>query len=136
MAIIEWRDAFNTGVPAIDHEHRELVRLINRLYADLIEKRDSPQASFFFGELYGAISAHFALEERFMREGRYAGFAAHKDDHERLLDEIRDLMDEYETGGGDDFKRHLAKRLSDWFTVHFQAQDAKLHGAIGYPSPR
>jgi hemerythrin len=41
-----------------------------------------------------AFSAHFALEERFMREHGYDQLALHKADHERLLDEIREIMDD------------------------------------------
>jgi hemerythrin len=44
----------------------------------------------FFGDLCKGTSAHLALEDRFMRERGYDPLAAHKSDHERLLDEIRD----------------------------------------------
>ena len=50
----------------------------------------------FFGDLFKAISAHFALEERFMRERGYDQLVQHKNDHERLLDEIRDIMEDFE----------------------------------------
>ena len=29
MPLIEWRDEFNTGVAEVDHEHQELIALIN-----------------------------------------------------------------------------------------------------------
>jgi hypothetical protein len=45
-----------------------------------------------FGDLYKGISAHFALEERSMRE-RVRPTRPHKNDHERLLDELRDIME-------------------------------------------
>ena len=31
MKLIEWRDKFQLGIPAVDHEHRELINLINEL---------------------------------------------------------------------------------------------------------
>ena len=80
----------------------------------------------FFGDLFRGISAHFALEERFMLERRYDQLAQHKADHERLLDEIRDLMDRYEDDRSFD-EQELARRLSAWFAVHFGSHDARLH---------
>jgi hemerythrin len=64
-----------------------------------------------------------------MREHRYDQLAQHKTDHERLLDEIRDIMD--------DFAEHevasaeLSKRLDAWISRHFKTHDARLHKAPG-----
>ncbi len=80
----------------------------------------------FLGELYAMICAHFALEERVMRETGYDEYAAHKDDHERLLDEIRDLMDDYEDAGAIDMDA-FSRRLEHWFSEHFRTKDARLH---------
>ena len=84
----------------------------------------------FFGELYNENSSHFALEERFMREKGYDQLSQHKGDHERLLDEIRDIMEDYEVN--DLFEeRLLAQRLDAWFSRHFESHDARLHRALG-----
>jgi hemerythrin-like metal-binding protein len=73
---------------------------------------------------------HFALEERIMRDAGYEEYEGHKEDHEDLLDEIRDLMDAFladaENGG-----RLLKERLSAWFAKHFASFDARLHGQLG-----
>jgi hemerythrin len=84
----------------------------------------------FLGEVYANISAHFALEERVMRENRYAGYQAHKDDHERLLDELREIMDRTETEPEAAIRAALSEQLKRWFMVHFHEQDAHLHGLM------
>jgi hemerythrin len=132
MALIEWRDEFKTGIPALDHEHREMINLLNRLYVDLAGDGSRENIVAFLGEVYARIAAHFALEETVMREHRYDGFPVHKQDHERLLDEIRDLMDSYEDSGDDDvFRADFGGRLKAWFVDHFRNQDAKLHRMLG-----
>ena len=78
------------------------------------------------GEIYAQISAHFALEEKFMRETRYPELASHKDNHEELLDALRDIMDRVEDDGSYEEER-LSNELEQWFTVHFSTHDAKLH---------
>lgn len=126
MPLIEWKDEFNVGVPAVDHEHREMVEMINALYATLSQPDSESAVMDFLGEIYAKISAHFALEEKIMREQKYDQFADHKQDHERLLDEIRDIMDSYEDSAAFD-ERELERHLTAWFTEHFKTRDARLH---------
>ena len=133
MAPIEWRDSFSVGNAAVDHEHQELIALVNRIEAALSAGEPVERVREVFGDLYRTISAHFALEERFMREHRYDAAAAHKEDHERLLDELRDLMDDYEDDRavGPQSAARLTASVGDWFTNHFKTHDARLHSRLG-----
>ena len=124
--LVAWKPEYTLGIPAVDHEHRELFDLLNDLYASLFEPESETTMMDFLGELFSKISSHFALEEKLMRDGRYVDFPAHKSDHERLLDGIRDLMDDYEDGGYVDLDR-FAVELERWFSVHFSTHDAALH---------
>ena len=124
--ILVWKSEYSLGIPDVDHEHQELFDLINELHARLFEPGSGTTVADFLGELFSKISSHFALEEKLMRDGRYAELPAHKADHERLLDEIRDLMDDYEDGGYVDLDR-FAGDLERWFSVHFSTHDAALH---------
>jgi len=71
------------------------------------------------GEIFAKISAHFALEEKEMRELKYDHYEDHKQDHEQLLDDIRDIMDEYEDMSTLD-EKEFGQRLTDWFSQPFQ----------------
>jgi len=131
MGLLHWEKRYSVGIEAVDHEHRELVELINHLHEKATTQGSKVAVLGFFGDLYKAISAHFALEERFMREKDYDQLARHKGDHERLLDEIRDLMEDYEVNDLFDEKL-LAQRLDAWFSRHFESHDARLHRALGH----
>lgn len=135
MALLQWKSEYETRIAAVDYEHRRLIGLINEMHDRLPGPGHQPVVSAFFGDLYAAISAHFALEERVMRERAYSGYVPHKADHERLLDEIRDLMDEYETSFEPASGEGLRERLDVWFVRHFQEMDAPLHAAIGEHGP-
>ncbi len=130
MPLLQWKDQYSVGIEAVDHEQKELIELINRLADEVLAKGTTLVASAFFGDLIKGISAHFALEERFMRERGYDQLAQHKGDHERLLDEIVNIMDEFE---GDETvnRAELARRLDAWFSRHFETHDARLHKALG-----
>jgi hemerythrin-like metal-binding protein len=124
--MVEWKEEFAVGVAEVDYEHRELIALINGL-AETLERSDGGlSVDEFLGEIYAKISAHFALEEKIMQERRYDQYDDHKADHERLLDEIRDIMDEYADQQRFD-KQVLAEQLSAWFGVHFRTKDARFH---------
>jgi hemerythrin len=129
VGLLEWRDEFRIGIPEVDHEHRELIALINALHMRLGAAGDAVGVGEFLGELHAQISAHFALEEKVMRSRRYAELDSHKQDHERLLDEIRDIMDGYELHGRYDAGA-LSAALDAWFTEHFRTHDARLHHAL------
>ncbi len=129
MALIEWNDAFSVGVADIDHEHKGLIELINQLYNGLEQGASAEDIADFFGEIYAHISAHFALEEKIMRERQYHEYEAHKREHERLLEEIRDMMDDYTDRVLID-EQELSQRLRDWFGEHFKTMDSRLHKAL------
>ena len=126
MSLIEWKDSFSVGVAAVDLEHRELIELINELHERIGEAADTDMTLAMLGEIYAQISAHFALEEKYMRESEYLRFPEHKEDHEELLDELRDIMDRVEDLGRYDADE-LSQELGRWFSEHFRTHDALLH---------
>ena len=128
--LLEWREDFSLGVPAVDHEHRELIGLINELYEDLQRPQSESDVGDFLGELFARISAHFALEEKIMRDSRYDEYRDHKGDHERLLDEIRDLMDDFDDDEVVDVEA-FGRTLEHWFSEHFRTRDARMHRKLG-----
>lgn len=130
MALLQWKPAYTLGIPSVDHEHRELIDLINRTYAYIEGSASPAEIESCLEDIYAGIAAHFALEERHMRDAGYAEYEAHKEEHEDLLDQIRDLMDAFaedpEAG-----RIALQKRLAAWFGGHFATFDARLHHALG-----
>jgi hemerythrin len=130
MPLLQWKPQYSVGIDAVDHEHQELIELINQLYDQLAGGSEKVRVEAFFGDLFKGISAHFALEERFMRERSYDQLTQHKTDHERLLDEIRDIMDDFADEQVLDATT-LATRLEAWFARHFETHDARLHKKLG-----
>jgi len=126
MNLVEWRDEFKIGIKEVDFEHQELVELINESYRAAKDKNSTTDVMDFLGEIFSQISAHFALEEKVMRDLKYDQYEDHKDDHERLLDSIRDIMDDYMDVTTMD-EEQFGARLNKWFTQHFSTKDARMH---------
>jgi hemerythrin-like metal-binding protein len=124
--LLAWDERYRVGIPEVDYEHQELIRLVNETYERLTPVPDPKAVAAVLGEIHDRVSAHFALEEKHMRQERYNGLPAHKADHERLLEEIRDIMDEVEEGVPFE-ERAFAERLANWFSEHFRTHDAVWH---------
>lgn len=129
MAPIQWREEFKTGFPSIDYEHENLISAINGLLGKIAEDCPVEDIDEGLGEINALVEAHFALEEKLMRDMAYGEYAAHKADHDRLLEVIRDIMDGIHENPDADFKATLAHQLSQWFTDHFATMDTRLHTA-------
>lgn len=127
MSLIEWREEFCTGVAGVDYEHQQLIKEINAIYTLIENKADKEIVIDCLGDIYGSISAHFALEEQMMEKHHYDHFKEHQADHERLLDDIRDITDEFEDAAQLNNDK-LKQQLNDWFLKHFGTHDARLHG--------
>ena len=127
---MQWKTEYSVGVESMDDEHREMIDLINEIYDRLESDPDADQVEECLGDIFSTISMHFALEERLMRKNNYEEYQAHKADHEDLLDQIRDLMDDFaaDTASG---AVKLEQGLSAWFAGHFSTFDARLHGKLG-----
>jgi hemerythrin-like metal-binding protein len=129
MKLLDWKPEFSVGNAAVDHEHRELIDLINSIHAGIRQGAGRDQLASGLGEIYAQIAAHFALEEKKMRDADYAGYGVHKNDHESLLDQLADIIDAVELEGGYD-ESVLSSTLSLWFSEHFRTHDAQLHGRL------
>ena len=126
MTLVEWRDDFKIGIEEVDFEHQELIELINDSYNEAKKEGSTLAVMDCLGEIFAKTSAHFALEEKEMRALKYDQYEDHKEDHEQLLDSIRDIMDEYEDISTLD-EKEFGQRLTDWFVNHFSTKDAQLH---------
>jgi len=132
MSLIDWKPEFAVGIDDVDHEHQEMVALINELYGQLkAGEITKDSVSTFLGEIHAKIAAHFALEEHIMQQARYDRFVEHKADHDLLLDDIGDIMERYQADRYFKYEDVLSEHLRDWFTVHFRTHDARLHGRFG-----
>lgn len=133
MVLVEWRDSFRTGIAAVDHEHVRLIDLVNEAGDALAGTAGRADVESCLGEIYARVAAHFALEESMMRAKGYDEYDDHKADHERLLDEIREIMESARDTPRERLAGELGERLKSWFVVHFKTKDPRLHKMLGMP---
>ncbi len=125
MSLASLKVQLSTGNGGLDYEHRKLVEAMEAI-CDTFEMSGSEAIAEGLGLLHAAASAHFALEEMIMRKRKYAGYDAHKADHERLLDQLRAMMEASEAGQCEACRMGLRSCLESWYSGHVTKADAGL----------
>jgi hemerythrin-like metal-binding protein len=106
------------GVAVIDGQHREMLELVNRLFAGLQAGRDRDELVETLRELVRATEHNFATEERLMQEQGLA-LGHHQEEHARLLAAIRRFdvpLDESGLGA-------MGRFLREWLLGHIDEDD-------------
>lgn len=123
--------ASNINLGSIDDEHREIIDLIHQFDTLLRQGSSVEQVVDLFAVVLSNTRSHFREEEQYMLEVGHDGYRAHKEAHDRLLDELEDTMKDCEDGAYSHRYLKLAQRVSDWFVVHMQKMDEPMLNAGG-----
>jgi hemerythrin len=119
-----WDQGLDLGHSAIDGEHHLQIDLVNAI-ALALEAGEARQARSLLDQLLDYTNVHFASEELLMRYRDYPQYAAHEQEHRRLLDELERLRSAVLSRDGarasaalDDIRR--------WFAAHVLGPDRRL----------
>lgn len=94
-----WREAYESGDPAIDREHRELFDLANALIqAALSGEEDPVRVGPALHSLLDHVARHFSHEEALLDQLGYARLAAHRRAHAGLLGRANELREAVANG--------------------------------------
>jgi diguanylate cyclase (GGDEF)-like protein/hemerythrin-like metal-binding protein len=122
-----WSDALHVGVPVMDHQHRGIIELLNRVKNAVASRAAAPIVTARLADLLAAASAHFATEEQLLREVTYGGLEAHMAEHRSLLGDLRLLHQSPDFG--DDVALAL-QNLDRWMIDHIEGFDRAAGRAL------
>lgn len=123
MALIEWQDSFNTGIPPIDGHHRHLVKLLNNSYDSVICGAPQESIRATLTELTDYALYHFVTEEFWMSQNSYPGLAAHILEHDLFTSRLREIGEDF-AAGKNSLTLEVLLFLRDWLSDHILASDA------------
>lgn len=125
MAVIKWRDSYNTGIEAVDLEHRKLVDLIEAMYTNVRDKEPKDAVEKVVNEIAGYTQEHFTNEEMLMEKEQYPQLDDHKKEHQNLIEEVavfKERLLKNFPDGREDFYRFLR----EWLINHILESDKKF----------
>lgn len=114
---MEWSQDFESGLPEIDGQHRDIFALIQRVHVG----SDRSGIREVLVELELSTRHHFDCEERLMAHYNYLDLAKHAADHAKLLLEVRGYQD-----NATFTPRQLNQVLCNWLMSHTMMQDRPL----------
>jgi hemerythrin len=125
--IVTWHNSYSVGIPLIDDQHKELIRLTNTLYEGVMQGQAFSQAAFL-KSIRGTvdyIGYHFSTEERVMKRVDYPGYQSHKKQHSDFVREVLKHVDDF-TNGKPFSPNNFVYYLKDWILTHIAVTDKKL----------
>lgn len=124
---LHWDDAYSTGIEAIDNDHRRLLNLVNQFQTAI----HYPTGETFEREALDALvdytKTHFAREEALMEQYDYPDYAAHKQEHQRMIAKVEELMARYSKAPARTLEEALLF-LKKWLIEHIGGTDQQYAG--------
>lgn len=126
--IFPWNDDFATGIALIDEQHEILVRLLNTVARNLVQRADA----LSFGEIMRELSEytiyHFDAEEALMGQF-FAGDlleSGHREAHKNFVRKIGLLEAQYATKPVDEAVEEIIAILTRWLAFHILDTDRRM----------
>ncbi len=138
-----WREEWCLGIEALDTDHRELMRLLNRLLesqgqalgdserhqADGGQGPAEPGQVADLATLIAHLRDHFRREEELMAAIAYAGLEDHSSEHAMQIAELLALCREFEISGASRLAAESLECIKRWCFDHFVTEDLRLADA-------
>lgn len=116
--------------PLIDHEHRQLIALVNNL--DTLMRAHAPFMARLnaLAELNNWTKTHFEHEEQIMRDIAFDHYIAHKREHEKLLSQLKERTQQVMLSQHEPKLLETYSFFMDWLVCHIKHFDKQLAYAI------
>lgn len=126
--VLRWRPQLETGLGAIDQQHRELFEALARLADDLGAGAPGPLLDEPLASLVRHLIKHCQTEETLMKEAGFPGRVAHANQHQEVVLRVRDLQ--YRRLKGQPVSREALADLGAWLEQHIGEADRAMAGYL------
>jgi hemerythrin-like metal-binding protein len=122
MSIIQWDKKYEVDVKKIDRQHRKIVAILNKLYAQQETTVEGDGIQKIFDELRDYILVHFKTEEAYLQEIQCDGFDLQKKEHNAFIEKICSYQKDHFQGKPLAII-NLFNYVWDWFSHHILTVD-------------
>jgi len=119
---LTWREGWALGIDLLDDEHREMVRLINRL----LESDEPTPLTQRLDALIAQLRRHFETEEVFLRAIDFPGAEDHAREHTMQLAEFVDLRRSVSRDKATSLDPADQESIRQWFFEHVIGEDKRF----------
>jgi hemerythrin len=127
LECLGWTPDLATGSEEIDAQHKILLQKFSNLIRACAADKGRVEVSRFLDFLRSYVVFHFAAEENYMIEFKYAQYAEHKQRHEEFKLTIADIYNKVEFDGPTlSATLHTTRVALEWIRNHIRVFDKEL----------
>jgi len=126
--MIEWKSAFETGHPTVDHDHRKLVGALNELDAALREGVGKEKVGAMVAFLNSYAREHSAREEAHMARVGCPAAAENRRAHAEFVAKLDRCLAQLPSGASLSLVLGVHGEISQWIRAHILRVDCQLRG--------
>jgi hemerythrin len=122
--VVVWEEKYITGITLIDHQHKELFSLTNELFRACVGRDETLKSAFAeaMSRMVEYVHIHFSAEQELMQRIKYPQYHEHKKQHDALIRDILDAVNEYNYGKKF-VPNQFVRTLRDWILSHIALTD-------------
>jgi len=122
--LFSWTEKYEVKVAKLDHEHQTLFKTVNELDEALAAGKGRDVVAGVLKKLIDYTATHFQDEEAIMAKHSFPGLAAHRVEHQKLVEEVLKFQADY-SAGKHDVAITLMPFLQNWLKNHILHTDKK-----------
>ncbi|MEW5726482.1 MAG: bacteriohemerythrin [Pseudomonadota bacterium] len=123
---MNWKESLSVDVVSLDREHQDLADALDRLFDGLRAGMEQDTFLAALDRLTEKVAAHFAHEERVMRNIGMPDVAGHCHLHRSLLEEVRQFRADQADRFDPRSVEPVEQFLRFWLYRHIAAEDHKI----------
>ncbi len=126
--VFPWSANLETGIPLIDEQHQQLVRLLNRLAAHLADRSNELTVAKVFDELTQYVLFHFSEEEAIWDRmlGQHLDFEHHLSAHRTFIQKVESFKQLGEANPPEAVIGEVLGFLTHWLAYHILDSDRRM----------
>jgi hemerythrin len=124
---MEWEKSLETGIPAIDAQHRRLFSLCDDLELSFQHGLPSNKVQEVLETLHFYTIRHFSMEEKHMRESGYPGLGEQQEAHKEFIKRLQEITTAFQkTGLNTKLANRLKNEMDNWLKDHVLRLDRQF----------
>ncbi|MBN2322386.1 MAG: hemerythrin family protein [Spirochaetes bacterium] len=126
MDSVSWTSRYETGIDAIDRQHRELFKRIDRLTLSIYDGEGKRGLGGMLEYLGTYVIEHFGTEEELLSRHGYPDLEAHKKEHIAFMTRFMEIKRECDDKGPDSYLAiRVGREIEEWWKTHVLDTDMR-----------
>ncbi|NPA45574.1 MAG: hemerythrin family protein [Chlorobi bacterium] len=122
--LINWDEHYSVGYKIFDDQHKQLVEMINELYAAFLSGEALEKAPAIVSKMVGYTDSHFKSEEKYFDKYNFPFAEEHKAIHRSFVEKALELKNGLESGKVT-VSYDIMNFLRQWLIEHIMGEDQK-----------